>query len=342
MFQYTHELVFNSLTMPDGSNRIIFEVGSGKPLVIQRGGEYFKAFIQSQGANEHVVYRTDGVAGVNEVLSIDASKLPTDPGTYQLNMFVKLLDPHAIYEFGYPNYNSFGRQILIGYDVTSTDTAATIAAKLHEALLLALRDEEFKVGGAVTEGVMGAFEDGGTVVSLMALHPALRFDCVGLSFYDETTCDSCLGEYLAPVDILHNDDTAVNAASIKVNGVVPFATGEWLQENLRFPTYPNTRYHAPGYGDYPTPGVLYTQFSFAYQSPRPGLGGLSGVGQAMMAITRHVYYVPTSLADQFQTAFKNLGATVVTTNEVEVTNPDTNVAEDGNNDGGGNSGGGNG
>ena len=50
MFQYTHELVFNSLTMPDGSDRIIFEVGAGKPLVIQRGGEYFKAFIQSQGA----------------------------------------------------------------------------------------------------------------------------------------------------------------------------------------------------------------------------------------------------------------------------------------------------
>lgn len=327
MFQYTHELVFNSLTMPDGSDRIIFEVGAGKPLVIQRGGEYFKAFIQSQGANEHVVYRTDGVVGKNEILSINASKLPTDPGTYQLNMFVKLLDPHAIYEFGYPNYNTFGRQILIGYDVVSTDTAATIAAKLHESLLLALRDEEFKVGGQVVEGALQPFAENDTVVSLLALHPALRFDCVGLSFYDETTCDSCIGEYLAPVDILKNDDASVNAASIAVAGVVPFATGEWLQENLRFPTYPNTRYHAPGYGDYPTPGVVYTQFSFAYQSPRPGLGGLSGVGQAMMAITRHVYYVPTTEADKFQTAFENLGATVVTTNDIQVTNPDTNVVE---------------
>lgn len=329
MFQYTHELVFNSLTMPDGTPRIVFEVGSGKPLVIKFGGEYFKAFIQSQGANEHVVYRTDGVAGKNEVLSIDATKLPMDPGTYQLNMFVKLLDPHAVYEFGYPNYNTFGRQILVGYDVTASDTAATVAAKLYEALLLALRDEEFKVGGEVNEGVMDDFTEGDTVVSLFAKHPALRFDCAGVAIYDETTCDSCLGEYLAPVDIMHNSDAAANAASVVVAGVVPFATGEWLQENLRFPTYPNTRYHAPGYSDYPTPGVLYTQFSFAYQSPRPGLGGLSGVGQAMMAITRHVYYVPTSLADEFQTAFENLGATVVSTNNVEVTNPDSVVVESG-------------
>jgi len=108
MFQYTHELIFNSLTMPDGSKRLVRNGGEKGPLTIKRGGEYWKAFIQNQ-----TVYKTNGHVGKYEILEIDVTKLAAifpgengavmNPGTYQLNMFVKLLDPHALYEFGYPN-----------------------------------------------------------------------------------------------------------------------------------------------------------------------------------------------------------------------------------------------
>lgn len=335
MFQYTHELIFNSLTMPDGSPRLIAE--SGKPLVIKRGGEYFKNFIQSQGSNEHVVYMTKGNVGKYEVLTIDCSKLVPQgedgkwaKGIYQLNMFVKLLDPHALYEFGYPNYNMFGRQILVGYDNFNEDPKV-LAAALYDSLDMALRKEEFVLGGEVEGEELKPFVAGtDTKVSIKAMHYALRFDTVGVSLYDPTMCDSCLGEYLPPRDILHNDDADLNAAEVKVAGVEPFATGEWLQQNLRFPSYPNIRYWAVNGGDYPTPGLTYVQFSFAYQSPRPQLGGLSGVGQAMMAITRHIYYVPEALAEDFKAAFETIGATVVETNAVEVTNPDANAVDGGN------------
>jgi hypothetical protein len=53
----------------------------------------------------------------------------------------------------------------------------------------------------------------------------------------------------------------------------------------------------------------------------------------MMAITRHIYYVPEAYADEFQQAFTDMGCTIVKTNEVEVTNPDTNAVE-GNPEGG--------
>lgn len=69
--------------------------------------------------------------------------------------------------------------------------------------------------------------------------------------------------------------------------------------------------------------MTYVQFSFAYESPRPQLGGLSGVGQAMTAVTRHVYYVPKSLATEFEQAFTNLGVSVVATS-TEVTDVDAN------------------
>ena len=71
--------------------------------------------------------------------------------------------------------------------------------------------------------------------------------------------------------------------------VEPFGTKEWIIENLRFPTYSNIRYNSPG--NMPT-HEQYDELSFAYAVPRVGLGGLSGVGQGLTAVTRHIFYVP--------------------------------------------------
>lgn len=331
MFQYTHEVIFNSLTMPDGSKRLVRNGGSTGPLTIKRGGEYWNAFIQDKK-----VYKTEGHVGVYELLKIDASVLgqifPGEngafmiPGTYQLSIFAKLLDPHALYEFGYPNYKTFGRHLLIGFDVTPTDTAKEVAAKIYESLDMAVRKEEFLVGGLDDSGetpIVGEFQENATVVAMRANHYALRFDSVGIALYDETTCDSCIGEYLPTIDIFKNANASRNAASVVTPGVEPFATGQWLIENLRFPTYPNIRWAAVGEDDRPVPGVLYVQYSFAYDSPRPQFGGISGVGQKVEAVTRHIYYVPVDLADEFEQAFEDLGSTIVETMP-EVTDPDGN------------------
>lgn len=253
-------------------------------------------------------------------------------------MFVKLLDPHALYEFGYPNWNTFGRQLLIGFDVTASDTAATIAEKIYDSYVMAVRKEEFLVGGDVENEALKEFVPGtDKKVSLRANHFALRFDAMGVAIYDETTCNSCIGEYLPVIDILNNVDTSKNAAKVTVKGEEPFATGEWLVENLRFPTYPNIRYYAVGAADRPVPGTVYVQYSFAYESPRPQLGGLSGVGQAMYAVTRHVYYVPKDLASAFEAAFADLGVAIVETMP-EITDPDGNVVAEGNKPASGNGG----
>ena len=47
----------------------------------------------------------------------------------------------------------------------------------------------------------------------------------------------------------------------------------------------------------------YTEFAFTYSVPRVGLGGLSGVGQAMAAVTRHIFYVPADDAETFAALF---------------------------------------
>lgn len=58
----------------------------------------------------------------------------------------------------------------------------------------------------------------------------------------------------------------------------------------------------------PIAGAIYTQYTFDYVSDRPGLGGHSGVGQGITAITTHSFFVaPEAVADfeaQFVTAAK--------------------------------------
>ena len=88
------------------------------------------------------------------------------------------------------------------------------------------------------------------------------------------------------------DETGVETVPAVANTVArvePFATKEWIIENLRFPTYPNIRYNSAG--NMPT-AELYDELAFTYKVPRVGLGGLSGVGQVVDAVTRHIFYVP--------------------------------------------------
>ena len=50
-------------------------------------------------------------------------------------------------------------------------------------------------------------------------------------------------------------------------------------------------------------GRVYTRCTFDYVSDRPGLGGHSGVGQGITAITTHTFYVAEGAVAAFKTAF---------------------------------------
>lgn len=302
MFQYTHELVLNNPMASVKANQCKdYVTGEDvKGLVIERGGEY-RADLMN-GVN---VYVTAGYEGALDKISLDVSKLEINGESlkaghnYALNMFVKLVDPHALYEYGYPNYNTFGKQILLDFE------SAGDAEKDAEAILGSILPQNMENDLTFVKGEL----DGEKVI-LEVGHYGLRFDSIAIAEYDTTACDSCIGEYLAPKALLDKSDweNADEAVERIVEGKDPFATGQWLIENLRFPSYPNIRYNAVNKGNYPIASQLYSMVSFEYRSPRPGLGGLSGVGQVLEAATRHIYYVPSDMVDAFVAKFVELGA----------------------------------
>lgn len=309
MFQYTHELVLNNpaASVKVGQCKDYISGADVDAVLIERGGEY-----RADLMNGVKVYVTDGHVGALDKITIDVSKLYTDAQAgvleagknYALNLFVKLVDPHALFEYGYPNYKSFGKQILLDFE------SAGDAEKDAEAILASILPQNMENDLTFVNG-----EVDGTKVILEVGHSGLRFDSIAIAEYDTTACDSCIGEYLAPKAILdgadwESEDADANSESAlgeaiehTVVGVDPFATGEWLIENLRFPSYPNIRFHAVGKDNYPIASELYSMISFEYRSPRPGLGGVSGVGQVLEAATRHIYYVPTSKKAAFLACF---------------------------------------
>lgn len=287
MFNYTHEVIINSnVGTLTGNKRIgtyTDEALGVKHLVIERGGDYRADLIFPR--TEGVVFKTPGNAGTLATLTI-AQPTVNAGDVLQFSVFVKLLDPAAIAEYAYPNWASFGKPIVVGFTHKSGATFA-------DELVAALKDAIPYNNKFITVAKSG------TSVVLTASMFGMEFEGAKLEKLVEGACDGCTFDQYEAVEL-----TATPVAT-----KIPFGTGEKLIENYRFPTYGNVRYAALNSDEAPVPGKLYTMYSFAYDSPRPGFGGLSGVGQKLDAVTRHIYWVSNDVVADFDAALAELKIT---------------------------------
>ncbi len=82
---------------------------------------------------------------------------------------------------------------------------------------------------------------------------------------------------------------------VVTKNALPFGTGEWILENLRFPTHVNTRVAAPNADDMPVAGAIYNQYAFEYCVPKRGVHGSGAVGEPLASVTHHIFYVLNTL-----------------------------------------------
>lgn len=312
MFKYTHEMILNSLVAEDGTEKArAIVIPSGKEVSanhmmfrkdmkldkaekgfsIQRFGEYKTRNVLGQK-----MFKTPGIRGKKSVMTIECNGLVAqdsagiyESGLYNFTFAIKM--PNRFYgEYAHPNYMGFFKPVMIGFEITpelaanGEALAKVIAADLN---LVVPSNNKFiyvKVDGSkviiTIPDVYGHFGE-------------YRFER-----YDPTVCDSCLGEYIP---------RSVDSKITVEDGVEPFCTGEWLIENYRFPSYPNIRYAAINEDEYPINGALYTEYTFTYCANRIGFGGMSGVGQEVSAVTKHVLFVENSLVNDFEKVIKDAG-----------------------------------
>lgn len=132
--------------------------------------------------------------------------------------------------------------------------------------------------------------------------------CVKSAIIEEAKAAEGEGKPLPTLDVTEN--------------AVPVGTGEWILENLRFPTHVNTYVGAPNADDMPQLDAEYVQYAFEYCVPKRGFHGQGAVGQAVASVTHHVFYVKKDIVANVEAAFKALtsgveGGKMVLVNEAD-------------------------
>ena len=305
MWNYYKTVVINSATAEDGHDMFfkskVFSPEQNKMVEaasVWRNGQYDLAKVGK-------ITKTVGYPGENAKLVIDCSKLIAqvdqdlngdgakpdyDLGLYQLSFKVEM-DGKFLSDWASPEYKGFYKPFVIGLDVNEANVEK-MAEYLCEQINLTLAENN--------KFIKVSYEGDELTIEATDNYMILKPENFKFEKYEVVGCDTCLGEYI-PKPIKEEWFTTVKP------GKQPFATGTWLLENQRLPNSNNFRYF--GFNDeMPVAGLVYTQYTFDYVSDRPGLGGHSGVGQGITAITTHSFFVaPEAVADfeaQFVTAAK--------------------------------------
>lgn len=276
MFDYTKETILNSVT--DKNVQAITGL-----LRIFRVGEY-KVDYKSTNIADRKVYKAKGTEGTKATATITAvaGNSGSNRGKYRVTVNMKNNSKFyadyatAVWKFQKPIYAEF---TVVG---DSTDnTAALMATKIANAIKLALPENNKYITVTVDD------DD----VIITATDATDMFESVVIEKYEPNSVLPSEGQYVV---------STVVGTIAKTDNEVPFATGDWLIENLRFPSYPNTRYNSINGDEKPVPGQLYTQYSFRYIAERKNLSGIGSVGQRLVSITNHVFYIPSTLEATFE------------------------------------------
>lgn len=199
------------------------------------------------------IYKTVGEPGKKAVRKYNLGTLSS--GKEYILSFRVITPDQYLAEYASPNWQVFGKPIIVGFNYTN-------AKSITDAIELAIPEGNKFFSASID----------GTTLTLNATSCYMDFDKVAIE------------------DVADEKTSILAVVEGGQERVAPFATKEWIIENLRFPTYPNIRYASAS--TMPT-ADLYDELAFTYAAPRVGLGGLSGVGQGLTAVTRHIFYVPT-------------------------------------------------
>lgn len=276
MWNYYKTVVINSDKTEEDKDMFFLQTNvDGKKLLnIWRNGQYDISKI----GNEQAIYKTVGYKGTPSTIALTFSGL-TAGTLYQLSFNVAL-EGKLLSDYATPEYAGFYKPILVNFKAAATNDGTAAAVK--DALAVALPAE---VSVAATSNV----------VTVTAKDAYVRFEGGKLEKFVAKDGLDCVGEY---------EDVAFTP-NIN-NGKQPFATGTWIIENLRLPNTLNYRYFGSN-DEMPIANEVYTQYTFDYVSDRPGLGGHSGVGQGITAVTTHTFYVAEAAKTAFEAVLNTAG-----------------------------------
>ena len=239
----------------------------------------------------------------------------TKPAHVRLSFYVAL---EGSEESIYANdWYQKGKPFSIGFDVTATDTAATIAAKIKK------NAEKF---GVVIYGkkVFDLIDNGDNTLTLKGTHEYQRFKMAAVAIDD--VIDEQIVDYFEDGAEATSEGGVFELVKRGVNG---FGTYHQLVKDLRLPTAHHTKWLQLKEDEKPVVGAKYNQYIITYCAPSMANPGFTVIGQHNMSVTTHVFWVNQAVDSEFQAALTAAGITPEVVNTVTVdeqTKADTAVA----------------
>lgn len=231
--------------------------------------------------NEYVktVYETAAEKGAPATLTIDMAAIKTAANGNKLVQIVLEcgLDRDVRSDFAC-NLWHFRKPFVVNFDVD----------KLSDMDMVEKAFNHVSVAG---EKIFDAKKSGNTVV-LTASTNYITFRSYKADTFvcSDATCNN---------DSMEVPSTIAPEAFVYNENKIGFGTYEYIIHNLRLPTDANWRFTSPAAVEMPINGVLYTQYSFAYEVPRR-IGGLSVAGQMNTSTTTHTFYMAPEAAAAFK------------------------------------------
>ena len=302
MFEFVNERLINSATDAFSGRPKFEKIGSG--FRIYRFGTFETKYIV-----KGTVYKTKSSQPVKPSIEITvpASIIPTAGETKNIRLNIDLRRAGSV-NSEYSTYNSRikAKPMVVNLEITSTDTAAKIAAAFVDGL--SKQDfayDNLRIGYKLKT-------DGGTTIVLTGEDEFQYFNNVTIEELTPWNV-AALGNYY-PVEpvwkVIVNYDT-----DTKIDGKQGFGTYWTMLKNVQIQNSNRTDVFSQDNDDTAlVKGATYTQYVLNYRVPRE-ITGMGAVGQELVSHTKHIMWVNDSIVDEFEAVLKSAGVLI---DDVEV------------------------
>lgn len=198
-----------------------------------------------------------------------------------------------------------GKPFSVGFEVTASDTGASIAKKIKK--------NAEKYGVIMYGKKIFDLTVADAVLTIKGTHEYQRFKNAIVAV------DDVIDETI--VDVYEDGETASEGEVFTLvnRGTNGFGTAHQLMKDLRLPTAQNTRWLALKEDEKVAVGAKYNQYIVNYCAPSLANPGLSVVGQHGNSATTHVFWVNQAIDADFKAYFTTLGVTVEEVNKEDGT-----------------------
>lgn len=278
MFQYTNTILVNSLIDEvTGLDRIVERTIDSNPALDIRRVNIFKKANVTKMIKRAATLPILGKA-VFKVASADA-------GYYRLKLYIRLSGSQNSY---YANDFVFkGKPLIYEYKIASNSTSGADVAKEIKRVI----DHTQQFYGEKWLKV----STNGDQLTISGTDEYQLFTEARLQKLNAAANNALTNEVY--------EDIAQGTITPCREG---FGTYPQIIKDLRLPTMENRRFAGINGDEVPVPGAMYNQYTIYYKVDR-GLFGGAAVGQQVTSVTTHVFYVLTTISNEFETMLKKLG-----------------------------------